>query len=142
MAAPISILIVVAIVALYFTGVSFATNDGVKYGQWFAMITWALMPIVIGLAATFINLLVSDSRFIPQDKLNPLAFGNLLGIDVAGLPSAQRGLLRLDISSIWAVVLLVLGHQVFTQRSIVRAAIVVLGPIVGIVLISVVLSAL
>ena len=141
-AAPISILIVVAIVALYFTGVSFATNDGVKYGQWFAMITWALMPIVIGLAATFINLLVSDSRFIPQDKLNPLAFGNLLGIDIAGLPSAQRGLLRLDISSIWAVVLLVLGHQVFTQRSIVRAAIVVLGPIVGIVLISVVLSAL
>lgn len=141
-ATPISILIVVALVALYFTGVSFATNDGVKYGQWFAMIAWALMPIVIGLAATFINLLVSDSRFIPQEKLNPLAFGNLLGIDIAGLPRGQRGLLSLDISAIWAVVLLVLGHQVFTQRSIVRAAIVVLGPIVGIVLISVVLSAL
>ena len=141
-AAPISILIVVALVALYFTGVSFATNDGVKYGQWFAMIAWALMPIVIGLAATFINLLVSDSRFIPQEKLNPLAFGNLLGIDIAGLPRGQRGLLSLDISAIWAVVLLVLGHQVFTQRSIVRAAIVVLGPIVAIVLISVVLSAL
>ena len=141
-ATPISILIVVALVALYFTGVSFATNDGVKYGQWFAMITWALMPIVIGLAATFINLLVSDSRFIPQEKLNPLAFGNLLGIDIAGLPRGQRGLLSLDISAIWAVVLLVLGHQVFTQRSIVRAATVVLGPIVGIVLISVVLSAL
>jgi Yip1-like protein len=140
--APLSILIVVALIALYFTGVSFATNDGVKYGQWFAMITWALMPIVIGLAATFINLLVSDSRFIPQEKLNPLAFGNLLGIDMAGLPRGQKGLLSLDISSIWAVVLLVLGHQVFTQRSIVRAAIVVLGPIVGIVLISVILSAL
>jgi Yip1-like protein len=139
---PLFILIVVALVALYFTGVSFATNDGVKYGQWFAMTTWALMPIVIGLAATFINLLVSDSRFIPQEKLNPLAFGNLLGIDIAGLPRGQRGLLSLDISAIWAVVLLVLGHQVFTQRSIVRAAIVVLGPIVAIVLISVVLSAL
>jgi hypothetical protein len=141
-ATPLIILIVVALIALYFTGVSFATNDGVKYGQWFAMTVWALMPIVIGLAATFINLLVSDSRFIPQDKLNPLAFGNLLGIDMAGLPRGQRGLLSLDISSIWAVVLLVLGHQVFTQRSIVRAATVVLGPIVGIVLISVVLSAL
>ena len=140
--APLSILIVVALIALYFTGVSFASNDGVKYGQWFAMIAWALMPIVLGLAATFINLLVSDSRFIPQEKLNPLAFGNLLGIDTAGLPRGQRGLLGLDISAIWAVVLLVLGHQVFTQRSIVRPATVVLGPIVAIVLISVVLSAL
>jgi Yip1 domain. len=139
---PLAILIFVALVALYLTAVSFATNDGVKYGQWFAMISWALLPIVIGLAATFINLLVSDARFLPQEKLNPLAFGNLLGIDITGAPTGQRVLLSLDISAIWAVALLVLGHQVFTQRSIVRAATVVLAPIVVIVLISVIVSAL
>src|SRR5262245_46005536 len=104
------VLVIVALVALYFTGVSFATNDGVKYGQWFAMISWALLPIVIGLAATFINLLVSDARFLPQEKLNPLAFGNLLGIDFAEAPRGQRILLSLDISAVWAVALLVLGH--------------------------------
>jgi Yip1-like protein len=139
---PLSILIVLALIALYLTGVSFATNDGVKYGQWFAMISWALMPIVIGLTATFVNLLVNDARFMPQEALNPLSFGNLLGIDSEGAPTSQRVMLGLDISTIWAVALLVLGHSVFTQRSIVRAATVVLAPIVVIVLISVILSAL
>ena len=139
---PLAVLIFVALVALYFTAVSFATNDGVKYGQWFAMISWACLPIVIGLAATLINLIVSDARFLPQEKLNPLAFGNLLGIDITGAPTGQRVLLSLDISAVWAVALLVLGHQVFTQRSIVRAATVVLAPIVVIVLISVIVSAL
>jgi|SRR5688572_28500165 len=136
---PLSILIILALIALYFTGVSFATNDGVKYGQWFAMITWAVMPIVIGLAATFVNLLVNDARFMPQEQLNPLSFGNLLGIDSEGASRSQRALLGLDISAIWAVALLVLGHQVFTQRSIVRAATVVLAPIV---VISVIVSVL
>lgn len=139
---PLFVLIIVALVALYFGAVSFATNDGVKYGQWFAMISWALMPIVIGLAATFINLLVSDARFLPQEKLNPLSFGNLLGIDPEGATRGERALLGLDISAVWAIALLVLGHQVFTQRSIVRAATVVLAPIVVIVLISVIISAL
>jgi len=139
---PLSILIVFALVALYFTGVSFATNDGVKYGHWFAMICWALMPIVFGLVATFINLLVNDARFLPQEQLNPLSFGNLFGIDMEGTSTGQRVLLSLDVTTLWSVVLLVLGHQVFSQRSIVRAATVVLAPIVVIVLISVILAAL
>src|SRR5688572_4307518 len=131
---PLSILIIFALIALYFTGVSFATNDGVKYKSWMTVVSWGFMPIVIGLAATFINLLVSDARFMPQEQLNPLSFGNLLGIDVEGATTGERILLSLDITVCWAVALWVLGHQVFTQRSISRSAIVVLAPIVVIVL--------
>jgi hypothetical protein len=61
---PLSILIVFALIALYFTGVSFATNDGVKYKAWMTVVAWGFMPIVFGLAATFINLVVSDARFM------------------------------------------------------------------------------
>lgn len=131
----ISIVAIVALIALYFTGVSFATNDGVKFRQWFAMILWSMMPVVFGLIASFVNLLVNDARFLPQEQLNPLSFGNLLGIDGQGTPVVQRILLSLDVTTMWSVVLQVIGYQVFTQRSIARAAAVVLGPLVVIVLI-------
>jgi hypothetical protein len=139
---PLSILIVYALIALYFTGVSFATNDGVKYGQWFAMISWSVMPVIFGLAASFVNLLVSDARFLPQEQLNPLSFGNLFALNSDGAPLSQRILLSLDVTTLWAVVLQVIGYQVFSQRSIVRAAVVVLGPMAAIVLVSAIVAAL
>jgi hypothetical protein len=139
---PLSILIIFALIALYLTAVSFATNDGVKYGQWFAVVSWGVMPIVLGLAATFVNLLVSDARFLPQEKLNPLSFGNLFGIDSEGATRGQAALLALDITVCWAVALWIIGHQVFTQRSITRSAIVIFAPIVVIVVISVILAGL
>jgi hypothetical protein len=138
----LSILVVVALVALYYTAVSFATNDGVKFGQWFTMISWSMMPVVFGLVASFVNLLVSDARFLPQEQLNPLSFGNLLAIDSEGTPVFQRILLSLDVTALWSVVLQVIGYQVFTQRSIVRSAVVVLGPLAVIVLLGVLVAAL
>ena len=136
------LLMVLAVVGLYFTAVSFATNDGVKFGQWFAMGAWALMPMVFGLAATFVNLLVSDARFLAPEQLNPLSFANLLGIEIEGASASQIALLSRDITALWCVLLFVLGYQVFAQRSLVRAATVVLAPLVVIVGIVVILVAL
>jgi hypothetical protein len=140
--APVSMLIVYALLALYFTGVSFATNDGVKYGSWFAMIAWSMVPLVLGIVATFVNLLVSDARFLPQEQLNPLSFGSLLGIDSEGATNLERALLSLSVIALWIVGLLIVGYQIFSQRSIVRAAVVVLAPVAVIVLIGVVAAAL
>jgi Yip1 domain len=140
--APLWYLISYALIALYFTGVSFATNDGVKYGQWLAMIAWSMVPMVLGLAATFVNLLVSDARFLPPEQLNPLSFGNLLGIDTEGVSTLERSLLSLSVVALWIVGLLVVGHQVLSQRSVVRSAVIVLAPIVVIVLIGVIVAAL
>jgi hypothetical protein len=142
LSAPLSYLIAYALIALYFTGVSFATNDGVKYGQWFAMIAWSMVPLLLGLAATFVNLLVSDSRFLPPEQLNPLSFGNLLAIDSDGTTLVERSLLSLSVIALWIVGLLVLGHQVLSQRSVVRSAVIVLGPVAAIVLISAIVTAL
>lgn len=136
------LLIVLSVIGLYFTAVSFATNDGVKFGQWFAMGAWALMPMVFGLAATFVNLLVSDARFLAPEQLNPLSFANLLGIEMEGASQGQIALLSRDITALWCVLLFVIGYQVFSQRSLVRAATVVLAPIVVIVGIVVALVAL
>jgi hypothetical protein len=138
--APISYLIAYALIALYFTGVSFATNDGVKYGSWFAMIAWSMVPLVLGLAATFVNLLVSDARFLPPEQLNPLSFGNLLAIDSENASLLERSLLSLSVIALWIVGLLIVGHQVFSQRTIAKSAVIVLAPVVVIVLVGVLVA--
>jgi hypothetical protein len=134
--AAIAILIVYSLIALYYTGVSFATNDGVKFGQWLALIAWCSLPSVLGLIASLVNLAVSDARFLPAEQLNPLSFGSLLAIDPQGATTVERILLSLDVTVVWSTVLSILGYQAFTQSSIVRAAIVVLAPVTIVVLVA------
>lgn len=132
----IVILIVYALIALYYTGVSFATNDGIKYGQWLALIAWCSLPSVFGQIASLVNLAVSDARFMPAQQLNPLSFSSLLGIDPQGATFVESILLTLDVTALWSTVLQILGYQAFTQKSIVTATVVVLGPLALIVLIA------
>jgi hypothetical protein len=131
--------LVFAIFALYYTGVSFFTNNGVKFKQWYSLLAWCCLPFLLGLGATLVYIITGDVRFVGQEGLNPLSFGNLLGIDPAGTPMVQRVLLALDPTVVWTVVLTVLGYQALSQRSIVHAAAVVLAPYVLIVLIAAVL---
>lgn len=128
------IVILYALVALYYTGVSFASNDGVKYKQWFALIAWCSLPGLLGLIAALANLAFNDARFMPQEQVNPLSFGSLLAIDSQGATVVERILLSLDITFLWASVLQILGYQAFTSSSIVKAAAVVLAPLAVIVL--------
>jgi hypothetical protein len=127
--AAVAFLVLVAIVALYFTGVSAAMNAGIRFKQWFGLLAWCAMPVLLGLVASIANVLFSDARFMPQEALNPLAFGNLLGIDSEGAPFTQRALLSLDVTAIWCLVLQVLGFQAWTGRSTLVAAAVALAPI-------------
>jgi hypothetical protein len=129
------ILIVYALIALYYTGVSFASNDGVKFGQWFGLIAWTSLPAVFGQIASLVNLAVVDARFLPAQQLNPLSFSSLFAIDPTGATFVESILLSLDVTTLWSTVLQIFGYQAFTQSSIVKAAIVVLGPLALIVLV-------
>ena len=132
----IVILIVYALIALYYTGVSFATNDGHKFQQWLALIAWCSLPSVLGYIASLVNLQVTDARFLPAEQLNPLSFGSLLGLDPQGATIVQRILMSLDVTVLWSTVLQILGYQAFTQRSVTFSAAVVLGPLAVIILVA------
>ena len=132
----IVILVVYALIALYYTGVSFATNDGHKFQQWLALIAWCSLPSVLGYIASLVNLQVTDARFLPAEQLNPLSFGSLLGLDPQGATIVQRILMSLDVTVLWSTVLQILGYQAFTQRSVTFSAAVVLGPLAVIVLVA------
>jgi hypothetical protein len=132
--------LIFAIIALYYTAASFFTNAGVRFKQFYSLLTWCSLPFLLGLTATLVYIITGDVRFVAQQGLNPLSFSSLLGIDPTGLPGVQRGLLALDPTVIWTVVLTVLGYQALSQRSIVHAAAVVLSPYVLIVSIAAVLA--
>ncbi len=130
------IFLLIFLVACYYTIVSFVTGDGVKLKQWFALLCWCALPQVLGIIAQLVNMVVNDPRFMLQDQINPLAFGNLLSIDRTGAPIVQRVLLGIDVTAIWTVVLQILGYQSFTKKSLVTSAAVVLGPLALIVVIA------
>ena len=138
--APSVIFLLVFLVASYFTIVSFATGDGVKLKQWFALLCWCTLPQVLGIIAQFVNMVVNDPRFMLQDTVNPLSFGNLLSIDRTDAPIVQRYLLGLDVTVIWSLVLQVLGYQFFTRKAYATSAAIVLGPIALIVAIGTLLA--
>jgi len=132
----IVILIIYAVIALYYTGVSFAFNDQIKYQQWLALIAWCSLPAVFGIIASFVNLQVSDARFMPAEQLNPFSFGNLLALDPRGATIMQRILMQLDVTVLWSTVLQILGYQAFTRRSAAAATAVVFGPLAIILLVA------
>jgi uncharacterized membrane protein YwzB len=129
----IAVFLIILLVASYFTIVSFMTNDGVKLKQWFALLCWCTLPQVLGIIAQLVNMIVNDPRFMLQDQINPLAFGNLLSIDRTGAPLVQRILLGIDITAFWSLALQVLGYQSFTKKPYATSAAIVLGPIALIV---------
>jgi hypothetical protein len=134
------LLLVTFLVAAYYTGVSFVSSDGVRLKQWFSLILWCALPSVLGLVAQLVNLSINDARFMPQDAINPLSFGNLLSIDRTGKTILQRVLLGIDVTVIWTLVLSILGYQAFSKSSIVKAAVVVLAPLALIVVIGTLLA--
>ena len=128
--------IVFALVALYYTIVTFVRGDGVKYKEWFSLIVHCSLPTLLGVIATIVHLLVADARFMPQNEINPLSFGSLFSIHPQGATAVQTILLSLDPTSLWSIALSVLGYQAFSKASIVKATAIVFGPIALIVLIT------
>jgi Yip1 domain len=128
--------------ALYYTGVSFVTHDGVRLKQWFALVCWCTLPTAFGLLAQIVNLSVADARFMLQDEINPLAFGNIFSIDREGATIAQRILLGIDLTSLWSIVLTVIGYQAWSKSSLAKATAVVLGPLIAIIAITTLFSML
>jgi hypothetical protein len=123
----VGIVVIFALVALYLLAVSL--KAGVKYKQWFAFVAWCSFPAVLGMLAQIVNLLVNDARFMPQEAVNPLSFGNLLGLEYQGRSVLQSILLYLDFSAVWSLVLQIVGYQLWTRRAALISAVIVLGPL-------------
>lgn len=126
--------------ALYLTGVSFVRHDDIRLKQWFSLICWCSLPSLLGFLASLVNLLTNDATFMRQEQVNPLSFGSLFGLEAQG--TGDRILQTFDLTSIWSLVLIVLGYQAWTGKSLGTSALIALGPYILIAGISLAVSIL
>lgn len=129
-----SSLIVVAIYtlfALYLWAVSSFAKHGIQFRQAFGLMCWSALPGLLGFIASIVNLIANDATFMPQHLINPLSFGALFGVDAeqaAAAGAAGQVMLGLDITFIWSALLLILGYQAWSGKSLGIAASIVLAP--------------
>ncbi len=112
----------------YLAGVSLLTNDDIRRKQWFAMICWCALPIVLGHAASFANIFLSDATFLLPDRMNPLSFSSLLDLGSAAGSSMRQFLQSMDITALWSMGLTVFAYHVWTERHLFQSALIVLAP--------------
>lgn len=140
-AIAVGVVVIVLLLAmgLYLTIVSMLTNDGLRFSQWFSLVSWASVPVVLSSAASLVNLAVRDATFLPAEQLNPLALANLLGLEVrTGFPDSL--LLYVDPTSIWALVLMIVGYRQWTGKDFAVSALIVAAPLLTIIVAGTLLS--
>ena len=125
---PIALTLIWFVFALYFKVVSSITRDGIRLKQWFSLICWCSLPALLSSLAALVNLLTNDVSLMPQTKVNPLSYSSLFNIEPTGTNIFFRILQSFDLTSIWALVLTVLGYQNWTGKSLTTAAAIALAP--------------
>ena len=133
----LAIAIILLLYAAYLRIISAVLKDGVTYKQWFGLACWASLPGLLSSIATLVNLLTNDVSLMPQMDVNPLSFTNLLGLESAGSGTIDRIVMNMDVTSIWSLVLQVIGYNLWTKKGIPLSAFIATAPyllIVGIAL--------
>ena len=129
----ISILIMLPLMmlisAVYYLLSAKVVGSDIGFGKWFAFSIWTSVPVLLLIPAGVIKILMAGNGQLTQQALNPLSLNELL----FHLPmsSPWSGLANaIHIPSIWAAVVAIIGYKLWTAKSTVTSAIVVLLPLV------------
>jgi hypothetical protein len=112
----------------YLAGVSLVTNDEFRRKQWFAMLCWCALPVVLGHLASVANIFLSDATFLRPDRMNPLSFSSLLNLESALGNSLRQMLQSMDLTAVWSMGLTVFAYHAWTKKDLFKSALIVLAP--------------
>jgi len=115
--------------ALYLKIVTLIRKDHIPFRQWFSLISWASLPSILASIASIVYLLTNDVRFVGQTSLNPLSFGNLLGLELEGSSTFATAAAGMGPINVWSMILVILGYRAFTDSGTIRAASIILAPV-------------
>lgn len=118
----IIVFIIMALYALYLRFVSRFSFVELGWKHWMSLVSWTSIPTVFGALASWIMLLGNSNGQLPLADLNPLSFASLLGMPPSGPLNVLSPLY------IWCFVLLALGYQRWTKKSLVASALISLAP--------------
>ncbi|HEX9173168.1 MAG TPA: YIP1 family protein [Telluria sp.] len=126
-AAVAGIPFVAAVTALYLTLVSKFTHSELPFGKGFALALWSSVPILLVQILGAIQIALNPDGRLDLGQLNPVSLNQLFFHIEMGRPWSSL-LDSVSVVSIWNMVLLVIGYQVWTRVPRATAAKVVLIP--------------
>src|SRR5690606_32246328 len=138
----IFVLVVMLLFAGYLSLVSLLTSDGIPYKRWLALVAWSAVPTLLDTLAGLVNLVLNDFTHRLPAEINVLSFGSLLGIDPAAVGWLETLAHQVSITTIWAIVLMVLGYEIWTGKSAGAALGIVTAPLLVIIGIRIVIAVL
>ncbi|PRC94469.1 YIP1 family protein [Solimicrobium silvestre] len=116
-----------ALIAVYFLIVAKVSNLTIGFGQWFAFATWSAVPSLLSIPLGVIQILLTQQGQLAPNQLNPLSLNQLFFHIDMNLPWA--GLLdNITVTSIWVMVLMVIGFQTWSKKSRATSIAVVVTP--------------
>jgi hypothetical protein len=119
--------LILLITAVYYLLAAKTIGSEHGFGKWFAFATWTSVPTLLLLPAMALRIMLTANGQLSPHALNPLSLDQLL----FQLPvtSAWHGLLNaINLTTIWACVVAVIGLQRWTGRSTATCAFIVLLP--------------
>lgn len=123
----VSIMIIVplilALMAWYLSFMSKFSFSQLTFKHWFSLQCWTSFPSVFASLATLIVLLTDSNGQVSQSAAQPLSIVGLLGIN-----TESATLQQLNLTQIWSLVLLALGYQQWTQKSLLTSVLITWAP--------------
>lgn len=106
---------VCALAALYYLLAGKLMGMGIGYGKWFGFAVWTSIPRLLALPLSALQIMTSGGRLAPED-MNMVSLNYLL----LHLPMSSPWFgfaTNLDLTSLWAIALAVIGLKSWTGRS-------------------------
>lgn len=123
----IAIPIMLLLISVYYLLAAKVIGNDLGFGKWFAFSTWTAVPSLLGIPLMAVQILMSSNGQLAPEALNPLTLNMLVFHLPASSPWA--GLLNaINIPSLWATVVAIIGYKVWTAKSTMTSAFVVLLP--------------
>lgn len=123
----IMIPLVLVLTAVYYLLAGKVIGNELGFGKWFAFSTWSAVPTLLLIPVGAVSILMSSTGQLAPEALNPLTLNGLL----FQLPISNpwSGLLNaINLTSIWATVVAVIGYTRWTGKAIGQSAFIVLLP--------------
>ena len=105
---------VFAVTALYYLIAGKLLGTGIGYGKWFGFSVWVSVPRLLALPLSALQIVTSGGRLAPED-LNMVSLNYLLlHLPLSNPWASLAG--NIDLTSVWTIVLAVLGLKAWTGR--------------------------
>lgn len=115
--------LILALQAWYLSFMSKFSFSQLGFRHWFSLQCWTSLPSIFASLAALIILLADANGQVSQRELQPLSIYGLLGIS-----TDSATLQQLNITQIWSLVLLALGYQQWTQKSLLTSILITWAP--------------